>query len=143
MRKTLVAITVVLCGTSNSTNAQVHVDINLGRPVIPVIAERVPVREASYYYLPEAEAYYYIPTKRYYYYDNSEWVSKAYLPGKYRKCNAYSMRRVAVREPRPYLRHSYYRNRYAGSQAFYHEDSKQYKDKKYKKHKGKGHGRNK
>lgn len=143
MRKAIIALGVVLCIAKSSTKAQVHVDFNIGRPAVPVVVERVPVREA-YYYLPEAEAYYYVPTKRYYYYDDGEWVSRAHLPGKYRKYNAYSIRHIAIREPRPYLRHSYYRHRYGASHAnYYYNDSRPGKGKKHTEHKGKGHGRHK
>jgi hypothetical protein len=114
MRKTIGIITllVLVIGIKKS-NAQVHVDINVGTR--PVYVAPVPVREVSYYYLPDDDVYYYVPEKRYYYQYEGRWVSAP----RYRNCNVYSSRRVAVYESRPYIRHEYYRSKYHGSKHQY------------------------
>ena len=142
MKKGILVLATLALAVNKPANAQVKVDINIGRPAVPVVVASAPVQDVSYYYLPEAEAYYHIPAKRYYYYDDGAWVSRSYLPGKYRSSNAYSMRHVAIREPRPYRNHDYYRNRYSIRPASYsHRDKGKFKEKKSKErgHKGKGH----
>lgn len=108
MKKTIGIVTLFLLAfITNKSEAQVHVDISVGRPVY---VAPVPVREVRYYYLPEEDVYYYVPEKRYYYQREGRWVSAV----SYRNCNVYNTRRVAIYEPRPYLRHEYYQVKYKG-----------------------------
>ncbi len=144
MKKTLIAFAAIVCMFGESGKAQVQVGINVGRPALPVVVAAEQVRAVSYYYLPDAEAYYYVPARRYYYYDDGAWVSRSYLPGKYRLCNAYSIRHIAVREPRPYRRHDYYRNKYPAKHAnYYYSNEKEFGKNRNKKQgqKEKRHGR--
>ena len=110
MKKTfwIIPLFLLIAGIKKS-EAQVHVDISVGAR--PVIVERAPVvREVTYYYLPEEDVYYYVPAKRYYYHHQGRWVSAP----RYRNCDVYRTRRVAVYEDRPYMRHSYYSAKYKG-----------------------------
>ena len=95
------------------SKAQVHVDINIGRP--PVYVAPVPVRQVNYYYLPDEDVYYYVPEKRYYYQDHGRWVSAS----RYRDCDPHRSRRIAIYESRPYTRHEYYSSKYRGNSKHY------------------------
>jgi hypothetical protein len=131
MKNTLMFTAILFTALSSAeSKAQVHVDINIGRP--PVYA--TPVSRVQYYYLPEEQIYYYVPKKRYYYRQRGNWVSAS----NYRGCNVNKARRVAVYERQPYLHHDYYRSRYSVYRtAYYDRDQPDYKGKKYKGHRGK------
>jgi hypothetical protein len=110
MKKTLwISAMLFLILNSEKSEAQVHVDINIGRP--PVYVAPAPVREVNYYYLPDEDVYYYVREKRYYYQDRGRWISST----RYRDCDPYRSRRVAIYESRPYHRHDYYRSKYKGN----------------------------
>lgn len=101
-----------------NTNAQVSVRINVGAQPIwgPVGYEHV-----EYYYLPDIEAYYYVPRHKYVYMEDGRWRSRSSLPVRYRGYDMYSTRKVIINEPRPYLRHNEYRERYNKPVEHYHE----------------------
>lgn len=104
--------------TFSESRAQVHVDINIGRP--PVYIEPVAVRQVNYYYLPDEDVYYYVPQKRYYYQHGGRWVSAA----RYRDCDPYRSRRIAIYEARPYHRHEYYKSKYKGNKKYHSNNSR-------------------
>jgi hypothetical protein len=119
MRK-LVLLSAIVMGSLglNKASAQVrvHIGFNIGTPVVyrevPVYRQAVPVAYDDYYYLPDVEAYYSVPQHCYYYNDGYNWVSAAYLPGRYRNYDWQAARHYEIRSARPYLRHDFYRGRY-------------------------------
>jgi hypothetical protein len=115
--KTLIIILVMVLGTVNTelTQAQVSVRVNIG---LQPIWGPVGYDYAEYYYLPDI-AYYYVPERRFYYMDGGIWVSGMTLPGRYHDYDLYRAHKVVINEPRPYLHHGVYRERY-GSYRGYH-----------------------
>lgn len=124
--KPIIFLSSIFLGTLifGESKAQVHIDVNIGRPVY---VSPAPVA-VSYYYLPDVEAYYYVPQKVYYYRNHGYWVSSRHLPG-YRNYNVYSVRHIAVNGHKPYLRHDYYRSKYHVQRASYTEHN--YSGSKY------------
>ena len=95
----------------NTSNAQVHVDVNLG---IQPIWGPVGYDHADFYYFPDIEMYYDIPRRQYIYMDHGRWTfSDGALPARYRNFDLYHSYKVVINEPRPYLHHDVYRARYA------------------------------
>jgi len=93
-----------------ATNAQVHVDINIGtQPVWGPVGYDY----AEYYYLPDIDAYYNVPRRLFIYPQGSGWVFSASLPYAYRNYDLYHGYKVVVNEPRPYMHHERYVTRYA------------------------------
>lgn len=116
--------------TAGTLKAQVSVNVNIGQP--------------AYYYMPDVGAYYHVTERVYYYQDRGRWVHRRHLPGRYRNYNVYNIRRIEVHEPRPYLRHSYYRERYSRPQrARYSYEGRGHRGehKHHKVHHGRGPGR--
>jgi len=72
----------------------------------------------EYYYLPDIEAYYYVPTHQFTYMEYGHWVTRAYLPARYRNFDLYGARKIVINEPRPYMRHSLYRSRYLSARGY-------------------------
>jgi hypothetical protein len=89
--------------------AQVRVNVNIGAQPIwgPVGYDYV-----DYYYLPDVEAYYYVPERRFYYLEGGKWISGVALPERYHDFDLYHAHKIVINEPRPYLRHEIYRERY-------------------------------
>ncbi|MGX5690986.1 hypothetical protein [Arcticibacter tournemirensis] len=140
MKTIILYSSVVLASFAFSeSKAQVHVDVNIGRPVY---VNPAPVA-VSYYYLPDAEAYYYVPTRVFYYQNRGHWVSSRHLPG-YHNYNIYNVRHIAINEHRPYHRHDYYRSKYNVRHSSYvYRDRPEHrhsgKFKKSRTHRGRGH----
>lgn len=117
--------------TAGTVKAQVSVNVNIGQP--------------AYYYMPDVGAYYHTTERVYYYQDRGRWVHRSHLPGRYRNYNVYNVRHIEVHEPRPYLRHHYYRDRYSRSErsrhSYYKKDHRRSESKHYKGNHGRGNGR--
>jgi hypothetical protein len=81
--KTIKLMTVammMLFFTSNSINAQVSVNINIGTP--PVWA---PVNStADFYYIPDIQSYYDVRATQFIYLHNGVWIRSGHLPQQYR-----------------------------------------------------------
>src|SRR3569833_2468298 len=115
----------------NAANAQfgLHIGVRLfphrvfvPRPVV-VVQPQVPVYQepvvsdsddCDFYYLPDVGAYYSVNEQCYYYLDGDNWIATAYLPGVYHDFDWRYARRFEIRESRPYLRNSFFRDRYQG-----------------------------
>ncbi len=83
--------------------AQVSVNINFGTP--PLWGP-VGYTEVRYYYLPDVEAYYDIQTSMFIYYGGGVWISRSYLPARYRDYDLYSGYKVVLTDYRgntPYV----------------------------------------
>ncbi|EHQ30210.1 hypothetical protein [Mucilaginibacter paludis] len=119
MKKLILVSAIAISGLMYQTaSAQIglHLNVNLGpRPVY--VAPAPVYNDADYYYLPEVEAYYSVSNHCYYYQDGGNWITGAYLPGRFHDYDWQHARRFAVNEPRPYLHNDVYRARYGGIQG--------------------------
>ena len=77
----LIALGIMMFFISNSTNAQVSINVNLG-----TAPSWGPPAEASvnFYYLPEIETYYDIQTTQFIYLSRGSWIRSRNLPRQYR-----------------------------------------------------------
>lgn len=109
--KKIIVLAAVISGIvfTNSLNAQVNVNINIGSQPVwgPVGYDHV-----DYYYLPDIDVYYNVPQRQYIYLDNGRWIFASALPMRYRNYDIYRSYKVVVNEPRPYLHADVYRVKY-------------------------------
>jgi hypothetical protein len=139
MKKLILLSALCLIGfIAETTYAQVTFRVNISTQPIwgPVGYDHV-----EYYYLPDIEAYYYVPGHKYIYMENGRWISRAYLPQRYRNYDMYNSRKVVINDQKPYLRHQEYRTRYASSNERSNQvsirdsrDSKYYVNKNHPEH---------
>jgi hypothetical protein len=108
--KFLLAFLILGTTALNTSQAQIHLNINIGNQPIwgPVGYDHV-----ENYYLPDIETYYNVPQQRYTYLQNGRWITSVSLPPRFSTYNLYSGYKVVVNEPRPYLHDNDYRNKYA------------------------------
>jgi hypothetical protein len=116
MKKLILVSAIAMSGLIYQTaNAQIGVHFNINLGARPVVVEQAPVyNDADFYYLPEVEAYYSVNQHCYYYQDGGNWISAAYLPGRFHDYDWQHANHYAVREARPYLHNDVYRARYGG-----------------------------
>jgi hypothetical protein len=119
MKKLILMSALVMGGLGIKTaDAQlgIHVNLRFGTPVYapaPVVVNE-PVYD-DYYYLPEVQAYYSVGENSYYYQDGDNWVSAAYLPGRYRNFDWRTAQRYEIHANRPYMHDDVYRSRFGGN----------------------------
>lgn len=130
MKKLILLVVLVAGGLfSQSANAQVSFRVNIG--VQPIWGPSG-YDHVEYYYLPEIEAYYYVPTRQYIYLYNGRWISRSYLPQRYRNFDMYKTRKIVVNEVRPYMRHNEIKSRYSSSNDHQNQQSiRDSRDSKY------------
>ncbi|WP_316829364.1 hypothetical protein [Pedobacter aquatilis] len=104
------AILGIVALTSNQSNAQVSLNVNIGtQPAwVPVGYQSV-----NYYYLPEVESYYYVPQRQFVYLSGSRWVRSRYLPARYRGYDLHRGRKIVMYGNSPYRSYSTHRVRYS------------------------------
>ena len=68
---------------------------------------------AEYYYMPDIDMYYDVPNRQYIYLNGRTWTRTTVLPARYANYDLYHGYKVVVNEPKPYLRASVYRAKYA------------------------------
>lgn len=139
MKKLIFIIAVcAICTSSSTIFAQLNVRVNLSSQPIwgPVGYDYV-----DYYYMPDIQVYYNVPSHRYVYMEGNHWVSRSYLPQRYRNYDVYHARKVVINEPKPYLHHDNYRDRYSRSNDYTNQESirdsheeKYYQNKKHPQH---------
>lgn len=95
-----------LFAISFTTQAQVSVNVNLGKPPIWAPKNAEPVK---YYYLPEIETYYDVPSKRYIYMRNGSWFRSASLPAQYRNYDLYKGQTVYINDYKGKYPYSYFK----------------------------------
>jgi hypothetical protein len=105
----------VLCAYGmlyQTTYAQVTVNVNIASQPIwgPTGYDYV-----EYYYLPEIDVYYYVPSHKFIYLENGHWITRSFLPSRYRDYDLYFIRKVVLNEPKPYMHHLEYKERYVSS----------------------------
>jgi hypothetical protein len=66
----------------------------------------------EYYYIPEVESYYHVPKQQFIYLMNGHWVRKSSLPRLYRGYDMFSATKFVLNEPKPYLNHHVYKEKY-------------------------------
>ena len=155
---------------SNSTHAQVSVNVNIGSP--PTWGP-VGYSEVEYYYLPDIESYYDVRTSQFIYFGGGKWVYSRNLPSPYRNYNLYNGYKVVLKDYHGTTPFTYFKNHKAkyykgykgkpqknrGSEYGNHDnyndshdnndhDNKDYRDNDNDKHEnkgnnGKGNGKNK
>ncbi len=129
--KRIILLVVLLTGglLTQSANAQVTFRVNIGSQPLwgPADYDHV-----EYYYLPEIEAYYYVPTRQYIYLYNGHWITRSYLPSRYRNFDLYKTRKIVMNESRPYMRHNSIKTRYSNSNDYRGQQSiRDSRDNKY------------
>jgi hypothetical protein len=102
----------------NKTDAQVRFNINVNLNSQPNWGP-AGYDYVEYYYLPDIQAYYYVPRRQFVYLAGNNWIFSYNLPPAYRNYDLYSGYKVVINEPRPYLRHTVYRQRYSGYRGGY------------------------
>jgi len=112
MKKLILLFALFLIGfLPASINAQPSVSFSVNIGVQPMWGP-VGYDHAEYYYMPDIETYYYVPKHRFIYLEGDRWVTRTALPQRYRGYDLYTIHKVVINEPRPYLRHHEYRERY-------------------------------
>ncbi len=111
MKKQFLFIAIFIAACSGyKADAQVSVNVNIGTQPLwgPVGYDYV-----QYYYIPDVDAYYDVPHRTYVYYEGGTWVTRRYLPARYRNYDLYNGYKVVINEPRPWMHHDRYVREYA------------------------------
>lgn len=89
----LIIAGIILLVSSNTMQAQVSVNVNLGSPPAwgPVGYSAV-----DYYYLPDVQAYYDIRATQFIYFGGGKWIRSRNLPYQYRNYNLYNGYKVVL-----------------------------------------------
>jgi len=118
MKKLLIisAIVGIVALTSNQSNAQVSLNVNIGTQPAWVPAG---YQNVNYYYLPEVKSYYYVPQRQFVYLSGNRWIRSRYLPARYRGYNLNRGRKVVVYGNNPYRNYNSHSVRYATQANYY------------------------
>lgn len=158
----LIVAGIILLVSTNSIQAQVSVNVNIGRPPAWGPAGYSAV---EYYYLPDVQAYYDVRSTQFIYFGGGKWIRSRNLPSQYRNYDLYNGYKVVLNDyhgTRPYSNFKnhkvkYYKG-YKGDpqktigvrKTVHHKDSYNLENNgkdNYKKGKGnngnKGHGKDK
>jgi hypothetical protein len=134
----IVLVTIGLTSQIESASAQISLRINIGSQPLwgPAGHDYV-----EYYYLPEIEAYYYVPNRQYIFIENGRWVTRRYLPMRYRGFDLYDALKYVINESKPYYRHEYYKSKYSSNKNHKREiairdsrDSRYYNNRNHPQH---------
>lgn len=121
---------------------RINANINIGSQPLwgPVGYDHV-----DYYYLPDVDVYYSVPERRFIYLDGGRWVFAASLPTRFGSINLYTVPKIVINEPRPYLRADVYRVKYKGWKGPRQIVIRDSDDERYRNHPGRavGHGKDK
>jgi hypothetical protein len=119
--KTLKMITlgIMMLFASNSMNAQISVNVNLG---LQPSWGPVGYSSVDYYYIPDVQSYYDVRTTQFIYLNNGAWIRSSHLPNQYRSYDLNRGYKVVL-------------NDYHGSRPY--DNYKSHKVKYYKGYKGK------
>lgn len=132
----------------SSTQGQVAVNVNIGRPPVwgPTITP-----EVEYYYLPDVESYYDIRASRFIYLNNGVWIRSKSLPVRYRSYDLYKGRTVIINDyhgPKPYTYFKRHKVKYYNGNGIKIKKSnsprqENYQGNRNEKGNGKGNGKGK
>lgn len=119
--KTLKMITlgIMMLFASNSMNAQISVNVNLG---LQPSWGPVGYSSVDYYYIPDVQSYYDVRATQFIYLNNGAWIRSSHLPNQYRSYDLNRGYKVVL-------------NDYHGSRPY--DNYKSHKVKYYKGYKGK------
>ena len=98
----LIIAGMILLVSTNTMQAQVSVNVNIGSP--PAWGP-VGYSSVDYYYLPDIEAYYDIRASQFIYFGRGKWIRSRNLPYHYRNYNLYNGYKVVLNDyhgSRPY-----------------------------------------
>jgi hypothetical protein len=110
MKKIALLFVFALLGLrSDESLAQVRIGFNIG---IQPIWGPVGYDYVDYYFLPDIDVYYDVPGHHFIYFDGRAWIDSPVLPERYRDFDLYTAHKVVINEPRPWLRHDFYRDKY-------------------------------
>ena len=112
MKKLLItaAIVGIVAASSNQSNAQVSLNVNIGsQPAwVPVGYQNI-----DYYYMPEVQSYYYVSQRQFVYLSGNRLVRSKNLPNHYRGYNLNNSRKIVVYGNSPYRNYNTHRVQYA------------------------------
>lgn len=128
MKKFILIAAILLSAGLYKAEAQVHVDINIGRQPVwgPVGYDYV-----DYYYLPDMDVYYDVPRGLFIYYDYGRWNFAASLPARYGRYDLYHTYKVVINQRDPWMRDDYYRDHYRGYRGRYQPVIRDSRDDRY------------
>ncbi|QIL41981.1 hypothetical protein G7074_23555 [Pedobacter sp. HDW13] len=112
----LSAILSIVALTSNQSNAQVSINVNIGSQPAWIPAG---YQDVNYYYLPEVQSYYCVPQRQFVYLSGNRWTRSRYLPARYRGYNLNHGRKIVMYGDNPYRSYNNHRVRYASHQNYY------------------------
>jgi len=118
MKKLLIisAIAGIVALTSNQSNAQVSLNVNIGSQPAWVPAG---YQNVNYYYLPEVNSYYYVPQRQFVYLNGNRWTRSRSLPGRYRGYDLHRGRKVVVYGNQPYRSYHTHQVKYSNRSNVY------------------------
>jgi hypothetical protein len=110
------AILGIVALTSNQSNAQVSINVNIGAQPSWVPSG---YQDVNYYYLPEVQSYYYVPQRQFVYLSGNRWTRSRYLPARYRGYDLHHGRKVVVYGNSPYRSYNTHRVTYSNHNNYY------------------------
>jgi hypothetical protein len=108
----LIIAGIILLVSSNTMQAQVSVNVNIGSP--PAWGP-VGYSSVDYYYLPDVQAYYDIRATQFIYFGGGKWIRSRNLPYQYRNYNLYNGYKVVLTDyhgSRPYSNFNTHKAKY-------------------------------
>jgi hypothetical protein len=128
MKKIFLIAAILISACSYKADAQVSVNINIGRQPLwgPVGYDYV-----NYYYMPDLDVYYDVPRGLFVYYDFGQWNFAASLPARYGHYDLYRSYKVVINQRDPWLRNSYYRGQYRSYRGRYQPLIRDSRDNRY------------
>lgn len=128
MKKILLISALLLSAVCYKTEAQVSVNINIGRQPVwgPVGYDYV-----NYYYLPDLGVYYDVPGGMFVYFDFGRWNFAPSLPPRFGHYDLYHSYKVVINDRNPWMRNNYYYSHYASYRGRYQPIIRDSHDNRY------------
>lgn len=128
MKKILLISALLLSAACYKTEAQVSVNINIGRQPVwgPVGYDYV-----NYYYLPDLGVYYDVPRGMFVYFDFGRWNFAQSLPPRFGHYDLYHSYKVVINDRNPWMRNNYYYSHYASYRGRYQPVIRDSHDNRY------------
>ena len=140
MKTIKIAILGLFLLVANATQAQVSVNINIGRtPDWGPVSDR----NIEYYYLPDIQSYYDVRASQFIYFGGGTWVRSNRLPNHYRNYDLYNGYKVVLNDYHgrtPYVYYDKHKVRY--HKGYHGAPQHSYKPRKENKHYGHGNRHN-
>jgi len=108
----LITLGIMMIFASNSMNAQVSINVNLG---MQPSWGPVGYTSVNYYYLPDIQAYYDIRASQFIYINGGTWIRNSHLPRQYRNYDLNHGYKVVLNDyhgSRPYTNYKYDKKKY-------------------------------